>query len=246
MHEKLIFKKFFRIITEEYFTEGDTMRSKLGGFFMFLGIVLITMALSLYLYNRWDSERAGRAADEIMDVIFDELSVLADEDSSTGKKKDEDDEGYLSDSSKLDAQDARLLKKMKTVSIDGYDYIGYLEVPDLDLRLPVMSEWSYAGLKIAPGRYSGSVYSSDLVIAGHNYAKHFSPLKWQETGTKINFIDMENRTWHYEISKIETLAPTAVKEMTTRDEDEEWDLTLFTCNTGGQTRCAIRCVSVDD
>ena len=24
----------------------------------------------------------------------------------------------------------------------------------------------------------------------------------------------------------------------------EWDLTLFTCNTGGQTRCAVRCSRV--
>jgi hypothetical protein len=25
------------------------------------------------------------------------------------------------------------------------------------------------------------------------------------------------------------------------EESEEWDLTLYTCNWGGRTRCAIRC-----
>ena len=25
-----------------------------------------------------------------------------------------------------------------------------------------------------------------------------------------------------------------------------WDLTLFTCYVGGQTRCAVRCVRVED
>ena len=27
---------------------------------------------------------------------------------------------------------------------------------------------------------------------------------------------------------------------------EPWDLTLFTCNTGGQTRCAVRCIRAED
>ena len=27
-------------------------------------------------------------------------------------------------------------------------------------------------------------------------------------------------------------------------ESGDWDLTLFTCNTSGQTRCAIRCQRV--
>lgn len=59
---------------------------------------------------------------------------------------------------------------------NGYEYIGYLSIPSIGLALPVMKQWSYAGLKIAPGRYSGSLYTDDLVIAGHNYNRHFSPM----------------------------------------------------------------------
>lgn len=29
-----------------------------------------------------------------------------------------------------------------------------------------------------------------------------------------------------------------------REESEEWDLTLYTCNWGGRTRCAVRCTRV--
>ena len=74
---------------------------------------------------------------------------------------------------------------MRTVSINGYDYIGYLTFPTLDTKLPVMDHWSKAGLKIAPGRYCGSVYTGDLVIAGHNYAKGFGKLKALRQGAPV-------------------------------------------------------------
>ena len=37
-------------------------------------------------------------------------------------------------------------------------------IPSIGLELPVMDQWSYAGLKIAPGRYSGTTYADDLVM----------------------------------------------------------------------------------
>ena len=46
---------------------------------------------------------------------------------------------------------------MQTKTIDGIKYIGVLEVPELSLQLPVMSHWSLAGLKIAPGRYAAEI-----------------------------------------------------------------------------------------
>lgn len=65
-------------------------------------------------------------------------------------------------------------KQFTKKTIDGIKYIGVLEVPELSLQLPVMSHWSLAGLKIAPGRYKGSVYKRNTIIAGHNYRSHFS------------------------------------------------------------------------
>lgn len=82
-------------------------------------------------------------------------------------------------------------RKMQTKTIDGIKYIGVLEVPELSLQLPVMSHWSLAGLKIAPGRYKGSVYKRNIIIAGHNYRSHFSRLKTLDIGSKIWFIDVD-------------------------------------------------------
>lgn len=187
---------------------------------MALGAVLVMMALALFSYNSWDAKRAEKAAESVMEQIKNEIQAEEDSDSYTD---------YTS-------------RTMKVITIDGHDYIGYISIPAIDLELPVMAEWSDEGLKIAPGRYVGSVYTNNLVIAGHNYISHFSPIKWLETGTEVDFIDVEQNIWKYEVSEVETLQPMQVEEMITKTENDNWDLTLFTCNTGGQSRCTVRCI----
>lgn len=204
------------------------MKRKLGTILMILGAVLICSALSLLGYNRWDSDRAGAASETVLESVSAAIEETVGEDG-------------LSEALPLQIVEYR---EMTVVNIDGNDYIGYVSIPSIGLNLPVMSEWSYPGLKIAPGRFSGSTYSADLVICGHNYARHFSPIKWLDIGTEVDFTDMDGIVWRYTVSAIETLQPTQVEEMSTKQEGDDWDLTLFTCNTGGQTRCAVRCITM--
>ena len=131
--------------------------------------------------------------------------------------------------------------EMPESKIDGRYYIGMLEVPDKNLRLPVMSDWSEEDLKIAPCRYSGSVYSRDIVIAGHNYYRHFRPVKWLEEGTEVRFTDVDGNVFVYEVTGRETIGGSDVEGMLAG----EWDLTRFTCTTGGRCRIAVRCEIVE-
>ncbi len=124
------------------------------------------------------------------------------------------------------------------VEIDDYKYIGYLTVPSLDLTLPVMAEYDYDALNIAPCVYSGSILEDNCVIAGHNYRRHFSQLKYLDEGSEIIFTSFNNISYNYEIAYTEVLQPSQIEEMCEGD----WDLTLFTCTTGGSSRYTIRCV----
>lgn len=196
------------------------MRKKTGTVLMIIGTVLIGAALFLFAYNEWDAKRAEKEALQVVG----RLKELEESNGADNQESEEADAG------------------MKVVTIDGHDYIGYLSIPSIELELPVMAEWSYPGLKIAPGRFYGSTYTKDLVIAGHNYAKHFSPIKWLEVGTEVDFTDMNNRVWKYKVASIETLKPEQVGQMITKSDTDEWNLTMFTCNTGGRTRCTVRCV----
>jgi len=127
--------------------------------------------------------------------------------------------------------------EMPVSKIDGKYYVGMLEVPDKKLELPVMNDWNEEDLKISPCRYAGSAYSNDMVIAGHNYYRHFSPIKWLEQGTEVRFTDIDGNLFVYEVTGREIVGGYDIDGMLAG----EWDLTLFTCTTGGKDRVAIRC-----
>lgn len=205
------------------------MKQKIGKICMVLGALLILASLGLLAYNKWDAARADKAAQTALGELENTLTKTIEE-------KNKADDVVLQP--ELDPD-----QPMTEVELDGWNYIGYLSIPSIGLNLPVMGEWSYAGLKIAPGRYSGSTYADNMVVCAHNYAKHFSPIKWLAEGAEVYFTDMDGMRWSYEVSAVETIQPTQIEKMTEKTEDSEnWDLTLFTCTTGGSARCAVRCV----
>lgn len=195
---------------------------KKGTLLMTMGLLLIAAALFLTGYNMWDGMRAGNSAKRILKEMPDRQV----EEKAEGKAEDEEPD-YVKNPD----------MEMPTVKIDGHRYIGTLSIPSVQMELPVMSEWSYPRLRIAPCRYSGSVYQNHMVIAAHNYNTHFGLLKKVSMGDEVRFTDVEGHTFYYQVASMETLQPTAVEEMDT----DSWPLTLFTCTLGGKTRFTVRC-----
>ena len=115
--------------------------------------------------------------------------------------------------------------------------MGYIEIPTLGLKLPVMAQWDYDRLKIAPCRQFGSSRTDDLVIAAHNYESHFGRLKELVKGDTVTFTDMEGIINTYSVEKIETLKPESVDAV----ENSGYDLVLYTCTLGGKTRVTAFC-----
>ena len=192
------------------------MRNKLGTICMILGTVLILAALSLFLWNRREADQAAEAAETILPRVVEQIAETAAEAPAPPDPFD---------------------PTMTETEIDGYMYIGYLSIPALGLELPVMSEWDYNRLNIAPCRYSGSTKTDDLVIAAHNFAQHFGGLSGLTGGEQVIFVDMDNVVSTYTVVAVEILAPTAVEEMT----NGEYDLSLYTCTYGGRSRVTVRC-----
>ncbi len=203
------------------------MRRFISRLFIILGIILLLATAGLVGYNLYDSKRAQQASADIMDRI--------DAMNDTTNQEDTDD-------SQRPIYELYPEMEMPYVEIDGYRYIATLEIPSISLKLPIMQEWDYTRLKISPCRYSGSAYTHDLVIAGHNYGSHFSQIKWIEPGTVVILTDMAGNTFHYTVSYTEILQPKDVDQMTQKQEDDQWDMTMFTCTTGGGERCAVRCI----
>jgi len=201
------------------------MEKKKGTIFILIGVVLLIAAFIVTTYNIYDGKRAEKASA----LILPELQAEIIEQGEAWERMDNS-----SDSSVLINPD----RDMPVVEIDGERYIGILEIPAINLTLPVMGDWSYSQLRIAPCRYDGSVYQNNMVIAGHNYARHFRPIKNLPSGTEIIFTDGEDRVFKYELGWVEVMDGTDVEDMLTGD----WDLTLFTCTYGGEARYAARCI----
>ena len=204
--------------------------SKRGKLCTALGLLLLLAALGLTAYNLWRDAMASMSVDVVLERLTPTLSSRQSELPPLGSGEALE-EAFVPDYV-LNPEMA-----MPEENIDGRSYIGVLDIPALGLSFPIISEWSYDALQIAPCRYSGSAYLDNLVIAGHNYRSHFASLPQLQPGDTVTFTDMDGNVFSYAVSSLETPSPYAVSDMTSGD----WDLTLFTCTVGGQSRLAIRC-----
>lgn len=190
---------------------------------MALGLLLMAAALFLAAYNLWDDRRAGAASSQI-------LKQMPQPSGTTPISLDPDEQEIPDYQLNPDME-------MPETEIEGNGYIGTLDLPALGLSLPVMGDLSYQKLRIAPCRYSGSAYKGAFVIAAHNYSRHFGKLNQLEPGDEVRFTDVDGNLFEYEVAEIQNLEPTAIQEMT----GGGWELSLFTCTLGGQTRLTVRC-----
>ena len=207
---------------------------KRGTILIALGCVLICAAAALSGYNLYEGRRAGSASRETVTYLTQVIPAPAAQTPETELLPPEETEipDYLLDPS----------REMPVLHYNGNDYIGTLSIPALGLELPVISEWSYPALRVAPCRYTGSAYSGGLVIAAHNYKAHFGDLSALNAGDTITFTDTDGNCFSYKVAAKETLPPTAVEEMRAGD----WPLTLFTCTVGGSYRVSVRCESASE
>lgn len=187
------------------------MPKKSGVILISLGAVLILAALLLFLHNRSEDRRAGQEAESLLE---DARSAMAAD---------------------TDPEPQEELAEEIT-----YDYAGVIAIPDLSLELPVIDQWSYARLKVAPCRQSGAAADGDLVIAAHNYKSHFGYLDRLEPGASVIFTDMEGTVYRYAVEGIRQLEPEDVEDVSSVFSSE-YPLVLYTCTPGGKARVAVFC-----
>ena len=200
------------------------LKRRIGTAFVIMGAVLMLSALLLFAYNAYESRQAGEAAINALSSLQAAIQT----------------QPTSSEDVPLETNSAETIPEptaLTVVTIDGYDYIGYLSIPTLELELPIMDDWSMMQLQTAPCLQYGSPLTNDAVIAGHNYKDHFLALRDIQTGERLTFTDMSGYVIEYEVAEVKTINPTNVYEVI----DSEYDLILYTCTTGGQYRVTVRC-----
>lgn len=190
------------------------MRKRIGKILVAAGIVAMLAAIGLLVYNWLEDTNAAHASQEVI-ADMEETSFEVSYDPET---------------------------TLSVAMVDGYPYIGVVGLPTLGLRLPVMDDWDYVRLKLAPCRYYGAPKTDDFVIAGHNYPTHFGRLSELKIGDEVTFTEMDGTLHRYKVGDMETLSPGQTQTML----ESDWDLTLYTCTYSRAARVTVRCERVGD
>lgn len=195
--------------------------NKIGKIFIIIGVLLIIISSFILICNNYEEYEAGKRSADVVSVIKDSL---------------------VSDGLEVVQENALNNKEVEEmVVIDNYDYIGVITIPSLNLELPVMSEYDDERLKIAPVRYYGSVYTNDLIICAHSYKTHFGNLSKLQQNDIVIFTDIKGKSYVYEVLEIEVLDSDDITLMI----DNDFDLTLYTCTSDGNSRITVRCNRID-
>lgn len=176
-----------------------------------VGFLCIGAALSLTLQSRNQEQRAEAAVADLVPQLERYIAETASHEDNAGE--------------------------MQVLQIDGTDYLGLISIPSVGIETPVIGELTDPNLNLAPCLYSGSYLEDSMVVGGHNYAGHFSPLPQVAVGDTVSFQDVNGRRFDYQVAALETLKGDDVDRML----EEGWDLTLFTCTYSGAERVTVRC-----
>lgn len=191
------------------------MRKQQGIVLILLGFFLIGCALFLRKYNLQEDTEAKQSSAELLKQVQSVISLQPDP----------------------PPQGPSSVPPLTVAAINGYEYIGYLSIPDIDVVLPVMSDWDYRRLKLAPCRQFGSAETANLVIAAHNYKSHFGYLFRLNVGAPIQFTNAQGTTYHYTVAAVKTLSPQEVDAV----QNSGYPLVLYTCTPHGATRVVVFC-----
>lgn len=190
-----------------------SMTNNRGSVLMIIGAVLIIAALSFVVYNRISDSGASKECQEALEQLMDTVPEVR--------------ENALGNFHTVDGN-------MPTAEISGKDYCGVLEIPALDVKLPILAK----GGDGLPGRYTGSAYTKDLILFGKNSTSLFGRIDLLKAGAEIKFMDVDGNLFTYRALDMEILRKS--------DEDAlykgEWDLTIFTANWSGNKLKTIRCI----
>lgn len=191
--------------------------NKFSKYLIILGILCILLSITLYIKNKYQELDTGKKSKEILDIIEAKINV--------------------SDKEEIKSNTEDLV-----LNISGYDYIGVINIPSLNIKLPIMRETDYDRLAISPCKYYGNINTNDLVLCAHDYVNQFGKISNLKEDDIVIITDVLGNNYVYKVVLTEELNPTDITNMI----DSPFDLTLYTCSYGALKRITVRCNRIYD
>ncbi len=212
-----------------------------GALLLIAGLILVAASSVLYLLNERQDEMAGQTAGILLEQLQLNHSFVpggedpvpsAPEDSTAAPEFPSAPPEQLSPQPQEMPEPTAMPVKL----VAGYESVGVLRIPSVGLELPVLGNWDYDRLKLAPCHYSGTAAGGDLILMGHNYRSHFKPLYQVKPGDYVEFVDVTGTGYSYVVDRIDVIKGSEPEKL-----PADYELSLFTCTSGGQSRLVVRC-----
>ena len=166
-----------------------------------LGVVLLVTALGVLLVWQGGIHTSKKRAEEYVDIINSTIP-----------------EGSGA------VPTARRDNTMATLSVDGNDFIGILEMPKYGSVLPVGGQWG--SVSKYPCLYDGNIYERTIKIGATTQKGQYDFFREISVGDSLLFTDMEGNLYSYSVADI--LYSKDAHSSTLNQKDAE--LTLFIKN----------------
>ena len=90
---------------------------------------------------------------------------------------------------------------MPTLELMGWDYVALLEIPGMDVTLPVCDDWDQRTRAGNPCRYWGSAYEDTLILGGGAMAQ-LDFCARLDLDDRVVVTDLQGREYIYEVKSI--------------------------------------------
>ena len=214
-------------------------RAKTNRITLILLVVVLLVGLSLLLYptvaDYWNSRHQSRAiasyVDTVTELDADRYEELLAEARAYNAGLLQDENRFLPDEKDMEYYNSLL-------NVSGNGIMGYVEIPDIDVTLPIYHGTSEEVLQTAIGHIEGSSLpvggeSTHCVISGHRglpSARLFTDLD-QITEGDIFQLHVLDETLTYEVDQISVVEPDDVSLLAIEEGDDL--CTLVTCTPYG-------------
>jgi sortase A len=197
-------------------------RKIIAGILIVLGLAVMSVPLYWRIAgNYWNQQMVQ----EIEQIIEQET-----------EHEEKEDNGQTASEAAISEEDAAALSKEEV--------IGLIEIEALDLKYAVLEGAGSYELSCGIGHITDTAGIGEVgncVLAGHNGSRHgtyFTHLKTLKEGDVVKLTDKKGNQYFYEVESMKVVGP---YDNSVKDQGEETELTLLTCENSGTMRLVVKC-----
>lgn len=206
-----------------------------------IAILTIATILVVSVYKKHKNDKEAMKAIEKFDNIISN-DVIDDGNSVGGQELIEQNVVIADNNTNTTGSGTR---KVTYYNNTKFVMIGYIEIPKINIKYPVLEEETVASLEQSVAvRYPSHAtlnQKGNIVIAGHNYrnGQFFSKLKNVAIGDTVKITDANGQTLVYTVYEVYETTPEDTAYIT-RDVGENIEVTLVTCTDNSSARIIVK------